>query len=266
MFSTLVSGVLIGIANIIPGVSGATMAVITNHYGRLIQQLAYLSSWQFSKVQYGYLVSIMGAALVGILCFARPLHYGMAQAPSMMLLCISGLVMGSLPLVSLASQPMPFRSRYLNGWFALGILVIVMMLWVNTTVGVSLPGTMLPLFVSGVLATVAMLIPGVSGAMMLVMLGTYDQVLLCIDQQTLWPLWPMVVGAGVGLITTSSMIRWAIHHHAKQCEPLILGLLVGSVGYIAWDINWSAIQGMVGLLLLCASWGVSRALVAYGQR
>ena len=69
MFSIVISGMLIGIANIIPGISGATVALITNQYQRLMTNVATLTSLKFNQVEWGYLISIGLAAVGGIYIF-----------------------------------------------------------------------------------------------------------------------------------------------------------------------------------------------------
>ena len=98
MYKALISGALIGIANLIPGISGATIAVMTNQYKRIMNECDQIISGQFKAIDYRYLCAIIGSAVMGIVLFSRPLHYVMLHYEEVALWAISGLVWVQLKL------------------------------------------------------------------------------------------------------------------------------------------------------------------------
>tara|TARA_Y100001935_G_scaffold255367_1_gene267988 strand:+ start:5249 stop:6040 length:792 start_codon:yes stop_codon:yes gene_type:complete len=236
MFKLVVSGMLIGIANIIPGVSGATLAVITNQYQRLITNVATLTSLKFNRVEWGYLTSIGLAAVGGIYVFSWPLDYGLTHFNAVTLLFIIGLVLGSLEMVQLTTHQRSRKCRYISGWSLGGLVLVLAIGWLPTTGGIEWNNTVL-YGLSGAVAMMAMLIPGVSGSMILVLLGTYTEVVQLIKSFDMIAMFPFALGAAIGGGATIKGIQWLIYTHAPQFESFILGAVIGSVVFIASQIH-----------------------------
>ena len=94
MYKVAACGMLIGIANLIPGVSGATMAVITNQYKKIIDECDKIMMGQFATVSFGYLLGIGLGALIGIVALSNPLHYIMIHHEALALYAIAGGYLG----------------------------------------------------------------------------------------------------------------------------------------------------------------------------
>lgn len=227
---------LIGIANIIPGISGATVALITNQYQRLMTNIAALTSLKFNQVDWVYLISIGLAAVGGIYIFSWPLDYGLTHFNAVILLFIIGLVLGSLEKVQLTTHQRSRKCRYISRWSLGGLVVVLTLGWLPTTGGIDWNNTVLHAL-SGVVAMMAMLIPGVSGSMILVLLGTYTEVVQLIKSLDIIAMFPFALGAVIGGGATIKGIQWLIYTHASQFESFILGAVIGSVIFIASQIN-----------------------------
>jgi len=227
---------LIGIANIIPGISGATMALITNQYQRLIANIATLTSLKFNQVEWGYLISIGLAAVGGIYIFSWPLDYGLNHFNAVTLLFIIGLVLGSLEMVQLTTFQRSRKCRYISRWSLGGVILVLTIGWLPTMGGIEWNNTVLH-GLSGAVAMIAMLIPGVSGSMILVFLGTYTEVVQLIKSLDVIAMFPFALGAVIGGGATIKGIQWLIYTHAPQFESFILGAVIGSVVFIASQIN-----------------------------
>ena len=253
---------LIGIANIIPGVSGATLAVITNQYQRIMTNAADLTSLKLKRVEWAYLACIAIAAVAGIYLLSWPLDVGLTQFNALTLTLITGLVIGSLGGVKLTENQRPIKSRYLNGWCLAGAVLVIAIGWLPELGGGDGNRVILHA-VSGAVAMIAMLIPGVSGSMILVLLGTYADVVQLIKNMDVIAMLPFALGALTGGAVTVKGIQWMIQNFTSPFESFILGAVVGSVFFIANQIDPSSSHpmSMVVMLILgvVVSWRLTHA-------
>ena len=252
MYKALISGALIGIANLIPGISGATIAVMTNQYKRIMNECDQIISGQFKAIDYRYLCAIIGSAVMGIVLFSRPLHYVMLHYEEVALWAISGLVLGSIKAVKIAHPPIPFKVQLKHPLFGIGVGSLIALIIMDAN-GYNMSGqaSHAALFVSGMLAMIAMLIPGISGSMLLIILGTYTTVLGGIKIMSISILLPFIVGVIVGGIGAVKGVQWALRNNSVECQALASGLLMGSVIFMInkagglWGSSWAG----VGLFL-----------------
>ena len=117
---------------------------------------------------------------------------------------------------------------------------------------------------------IAMLIPGVSGAMILVLIGTYADVVQLIKEKDVAALLPFIVGAVIGGGVTVKGIQWLIKQYSDHFESFILGAIIGSMGYIANQISWSTAHP-VGLIAIfgcgiCFGTAVNPCAISYLNR
>ena len=243
---------LIGIANIIPGISGATLAVITNQYQRIIDNGGKVTGLQFKAVEWWYLLGIGASAILGIYVFSWPLDFGLTYFEAHTLTLIIGLVMGSLGGVQLSPENRNLKARYVNLWFILGIVGVAIISLVTSSPQASAPTGPFLYMLSGAIAMMAMLIPGVSGAMILVLLGTYADVIQLIKAKDVIALLPFIVGAAIGGGGAIKSIQWLIKQYSGHFESFILGAIIGSMGYIANQLSGSTAHpvGLIAILVV----------------
>ncbi|GAB6090698.1 DUF368 domain-containing protein [Spirochaeta dissipatitropha] len=226
-------GMAIGIANVIPGVSGGTVAVILGIYDRLIESLADFFSrsgrWLFSFV---FLLRIGMGAVMGVLLFSRLIDYLFTSVPVPTTLFFIGLVLGSVPLLlALSGKGKPGLS---------GILACLL-----TAAGIIILGNLQPeggsrliielsasdaflLFAAGALSLATMIIPGVSASFVLLVMGVYPSLLRAVNTLDLIFLGIFFAGGLVGILAVSKAIRALLRKHHKTSYYGILGLVLGS--------------------------------------
>ena len=260
MFKPLLAGICIGLANLVPGISGASVAVITNQYARIMSQCDAVLNRQFNSLDIGYLIRVIGAAVVGFLIFANPLYFIMIHYEAVALMAIGGLVFGSINSVKIAPNPKPLVIQIVHPLFVAGVAVLIACITLNGNHGaVSSEVPVVVLFFSGLVAMVAMLIPGISGSLFLVVMGVYTPILNGIKTMSLSILLPFALGAAVGGIGTVKLVQWALKNKPHDCQALVSGLLVGSVVFMivsSGNIGWLGIGVFSGMTLL--SWVLSR--------
>ncbi len=258
MFKIGFSGVLIGVANLIPGVSGATLAVLTNQYERIISQLSKLAKCQFKDLNIQYLSIIAIGAATGIFGLSFPLHYAFVHFEAEAYAVIFGLVYGSISGIQIASSKQSFIKRYGNIYFGIGCIIMLALIALDiSSVQMMSINSYVLLFLAGIIAMAAMIIPGISGSMVLVIMGAYDLVLIAVKTLDIVALVPCIIGAIIGGLSFLKGIQHCLNHWSGQFESLILGLVVGSMLFLM-------LQGPSMSLFQWVLWVIVGALISQG--
>ena len=244
MLKNICKGMLIGIANIIPGVSGGTMAVSMGIYDRLIHCISH--PFKDLKNNFLFLVPIALGMGIAIIASAFGIDYLFETFPLQTNLLFIGLIMGSLPAIYGKVKASTVRIGHILA--ALIFFAVVVGMAMMNGAGSSYvqlePNVtgMILLFLVGVLASATMVIPGVSGSMMLLLLGYYNPILdtikgffvamLGLDFPALFStmliLVPFGVGVLVGMVVIAQMIEVVFERYPTYAYWGIIGLLFGS--------------------------------------
>jgi len=224
-------GVLMGLANLVPGISGGTMLLAVGVYTRFIEAIAEVTTLRF-RLRSTVLLSVVAtAAMAAIVLLAGPVKYLVATHRWVMYSLFIGLTFGGVPIVWRMARP---AQPALYGGTAAGFLVMALMAF--TKAGGAADGEWLLLVVAGIAGSSAMILPGVSGAYLLLVLGQYEQILGAVDtlkggdvRGSLGVLVPVTIGVLVGIVGVSNLIRWTLHRYEQATLGVLLGLLFGSV-------------------------------------
>lgn len=225
-------GFAMGIAELIPGVSGGTIALITGIYPRFIKALAGLSPiavidlWRdgFAATWRRYDVAFLALLATGmglaILALSRLLHAALATAPMLVWGFFFGLIAGSVVLLGRGVE----RSR----WWQVALGAALGLVFIQLP---SLGGSesLWVLLVAGALAISAWMLPSVSGSFVLVLLGLYDRVIAAIAELDLVPLAVFAVGCGVGLLAFARVVQWLLGRFEAPVMAVLIGLMLGSL-------------------------------------
>ncbi len=233
-FIDILRGIVIGIANIIPGVSGGTLAVSMGIYDKFISAVTNL----FKKFKNSVLVLLpLGIGmLVGILGLAKIIQPLLEHYPLPTNFAFIGLILGGLPVIV---KRMDIKKTNAVGGFLFVIffaLIIVLPLLQSTTERVLTPSfsTVIVMVLIGILASATMVIPGVSGSMILMLLGYYEPVigalnnLMKFDLSALFILLPFGVGVAIGIFSIAKLIEILLQKFKNPTYCAILGLVVAS--------------------------------------
>jgi len=230
-------GICMGTADIIPGVSGGTMAYILGIYQQLLISITVFNPGWFrnlarlrvkeslAEIPFLFLIPLGFGIIVAAWIFTKmiPLPYFVHHHPEPVYGLFFGLVGGSVVLL----MRMHARLRVIDGvtiaaGIALGITVV-------SLVPASTPDASWFIFLSGMLAISAMLLPGISGSFILLILGKYALILGAIGELDLRVLLPFALGCGVGLLAFAHSLKWLMSRYSHTMNLVITGLLIGTL-------------------------------------
>ncbi len=240
----IVRGLFIGIANIIPGVSGGTMAVSMGVYDKIISAVTNLKKDFKNSVK--TLLPYAIGAVVGIICFSYLLKFLLAEYEFPTLALFIGLILGGLPPIIKKVENEKFKITHFISFIVLLLTIIIPAIYagslgVGPMTEISLLSTII-LLVLGIVAAGAMVIPGVSGSMILMMVGYYEYInnsingfvtaLLHLDltsmMTSVWILLPFGIGVLIGIFLMAKIIEFLLKKYPNATMWGIIGLIVAS--------------------------------------
>lgn len=259
----ILMGMVLGVSNVIPGVSAGTMAVILNIYDRLLDVIS-LDAKKIKK-NIGFIMTIGIGAVVGILLFSNAIQFLFEKYNMPTNFAFIGIIIGSIPMiVSRAKEKRGIESK---NWIPCLMTFILMLIMTIKEQGQSTEGVVLSLnlvttmwlMITGAISAFAMIIPGISGSFIMLTFGTYDTVIGAIaelstnpfSQQVIGVVVPVGVGVLIGLGLGVKLVKILLEKYNQATYMAILGLVVGSVFviYPGFTFNPMGIISL-GLLLL----------------
>ncbi|HTF98542.1 MAG TPA: DUF368 domain-containing protein [Cellvibrio sp.] len=235
----MLKGLCMGAADVVPGVSGGTIAFITGIYDEWLNSLkrctpavllrlkreGLVKTWQY--INGNFLVALFGGILISLKTFAAVVLMAMESYPILVWAFFSGLVAASIYL--LAREQRGWRATEFVGL----ILGIVFILAISFMAPAQLPGHGWILFLGGFVAICAMILPGISGSFILLLVGLYPVFLQAIHNLEIVKLLWFGAGCITGLVVFSRFLLWLLHSYHNQTLSVLIGFLVGSL-YVTW--------------------------------
>jgi len=232
-------GIAMGLGDSVPGVSGATVAVITNIYDRFIFAICSIDStalnllrakqlkktWQYIDGSFLFLLAL--GALTGLLISANTVLYLLDNFPEPLMAFFIGLVLGSVWVLK-----SKFQLRRVNNWLAIcvGLALAVMIGSLEPRI---VEINILYVFICGSIGISAMLVPGLSGAFILLLLGVYEFILTALVGFDLLYISVFFSGCVLGLLLFSRALSWLLKMYHELSFAMIAGLMSGSI-YVLW--------------------------------
>ena len=230
-------GIVIGIAMIIPGVSGGTLAVLLNIYDELIDSINNL--FKDFKKSFSVLLPILIGAGVGFIALIYPLSYGLEHCPLVIISLFAGLIIGGIPQLYKKVQGKESPLGIALGIISIGIMVGLCFVVTNIELDISKIelGLMLYLLLGGILSACALVVPGISGSMIMMILGLYSPVLLVISDllsfqnftHNLLLILPVALGVIIGFFSIAKLMGFLLKKHTINTFFSIIGFVVGSI-------------------------------------
>lgn len=255
MLKLILQGMAVGIANIIPGVSGGTMMVAMGLYDKLIHSITHLKS-EF-KNSLKLLIPIFAGAGLAIVLLSRLFEYLLANHPIPTNFAFCGLIAGSLPFIFKKVQGKKVTVGKIIPFLVFFALVILMAVLGNTSgadADVSFTViNVIKLLAVGIIAAATMVVPGVSGSMMLMLLGYYDTIIATINDfidamlsfdmagilSAVGILVPFGIGVVIGIFLIAKLIEFIFAKAETHAYFAIIGLIMASPIAILLKTDWS---------------------------
>jgi putative membrane protein len=241
-----IGGTLMGLANLVPGISGGTMLLAVGVYPGFIRAIAEVTTLRFRPRSVVLLATIAAAAAIGILLLAGTVKSLVEDHRWIMYSLFIGLTLGGLPLIWKMARPATAPV-----WIAAAVAFGVMcaMAFVQVGGGGSAESAAM-MFVAGIAGASAMILPGISGGYLLLLLGVYESILGTIDRLRVGLLGDAAAGSGfdlaivldamgvviplglgivAGIVGVSNLLKWLLERYAKATLGALLGLLLGAI-------------------------------------
>lgn len=230
----LLTGVAMGAADVVPGVSGGTMAFIMGVYAQLIEAirsfdldlvkrlLRFDIRGALDQVPWRFLLALGSGIGLSILTLAHLVSWLLENQRPLLYSLFFGLVLASIVAVA--------RDVRWSPTTVLGLVVgTALAFWLVGRVPVAMPNDPLTLFLSGSVAICAMILPGISGSFILLILGQYAYVLEAVKALDVIALLPLAAGCVVGILGFARVLSWLFVHYEQLTITLLVGLMIGSL-------------------------------------
>lgn len=263
---SIIVGIAIGVGNLIPGLSGGSVAVMFGKYTRLVECLSNLFSNIRSKnhkqlkEDIKFIVPILIGLVIGVLAFAKLIEYLLLNYELITLYAFAGLVIGSIPNI--------FKKANKNGkpklcdlipfFITLAIALTLAIIRGNTSFSDSQMTTMSLNFVNiiillfwGIVAAGTMVVPGISGSLVLMIMGGYSLIIGAISTLTTYfgeaivLLLPFGIGCIIGIFLFSKIIDKLLKKSYVKTYYGILGFLLGSIICLITGFSWLALLTLI---------------------
>lgn len=228
-------GIAMGCADVVPGVSGGTIAFVTGIYTELLDSIKSINlqafivllkqgpkaAWQ--AINGPFLLVLFAGILTAIFSLAKIIHYLLDQHAILLWSFFFGLILASsLHMGKQIKQWQPTSIfALLMGSICAGFISLA-----NPT---SIEASYLTIFFAGSIAICAMILPGISGSFILLLMGLYAPVLAAVKTLQLDIMLIFALGAGLGLILFSRLLSWLLHHYQNLMFALLTGFMLGAL-------------------------------------
>lgn len=253
-FGIYLRGIAMGAADLVPGVSGGTIALITGVYARLIAAIANVGPEAFFLILRGrvadawksidgnFLLTLGAGIATAVVGLASLLDWLLQHYPLPLWAAFSGLVLASALSLVLEN----YRQWSSKEWvlFVIGVAVAV---FVALTHAVQMPITPWGIFLGGCVAICAMILPGISGSFLLLLMGMYQPVISAVVNLELEVLVLFAMGCGVGLMVFSRLLQRLLSVAEQSTMATLFGFLLGSLVILwPWQISLSSVVDRYG--------------------
>lgn len=230
-------GMAMGAADVVPGVSGGTVAFITGIYDELLRSIAALpyavrplvrgrlvEAWATANA--GFLLTLLAGVLTSVFSLARLITYLLEQHPIPVWSFFFGLILVSVHLVAKEIQR---RNLSRGVSFVLGVAFAY---WITVAAPMQWGTDSLSLFFAGAIAICAMILPGISGSFILVLLGLYPAVLGAVRSMDIGVLLVFAGGCALGLLSFAKLLSWTLRKWRDLTLAFLTGLMLGSLNKV----------------------------------
>lgn len=231
-------GCAMGMADVVPGVSGGTIAFISGIYEELLNSIKsidleaikllftgkFRALWE--KINGKFLFSLIAGIGVAILSMARVMTYMLENHPIIIWSFFFGLIIASALMVA----------REVNCWSAISVVTmiigVVLSYWITIVSPATTPNDWWFVMLSGAIAICAMILPGISGAFILLLMGKYMYIMEAVTELNIGILLLFAVGAVAGIVSFSHVLSWLLAKWHDATVVMLMGFMIGSLNKV----------------------------------
>lgn len=235
MISNIIKGMLIGGANVIPGLSGGTVAFILGIYSYLTEAIGnfFICSWDDKKKYFKFLMEISGGVILGIIILAKIIMFFYGNFKEESNFFFIGLVIISLKII-LEENKEKLVNKSKVSIFIGFIFIIFISYFINGNTSNANQNLLsqshyIKLYFSGLLAGASMIVPGLSGSLILIILGEYENILNFINEREIIPLIFLGLGCIFGILLISKIIDFLLKNHKNIFIYFLIGMIGASI-------------------------------------
>ncbi len=236
------TGIAMGSADVIPGVSGGTMAFILGiyedlllsiksfdlHLLKLLRKLNIKQAMQ--HVPWQFLLAVLFGIATAILSLAHLVSWLLDNQPEYLFAFFFGLILASVVAIG---ATLTWNMRTI-GMLIIGTIVAYIIVGL---VPLDMPHDPLTIFFSGMIAITAMILPGISGSFILLILNQYDYVLNAVKSLDILPMIPLGIGMAVGIMGFARILSWLLNRYHQATIAVLVGFMIGSLRRIwPWKV------------------------------
>ena len=236
-------GVFMGIADAMPGISGGTIALLVGIYEELVNTISRLnlhiisefkirdfnSFWK--KINGNFLITLILGVSISLISFVKVSASLLENYPLFVWSFFLGLIFATIYVIF----------KLINKWYLTNFIILFFCIFFSVyissfTVDVTNEISLLYIFMSGIIASSAMILPGISGSLVLVILGVYTYMIKSLDNLELVVIFTFIFGSLIGLLSFSKILKYLFKNYRDLTYTIMLGLVIGSIEK-AWPWN-----------------------------
>ena len=241
-------GVFMGIADAIPGVSGGTIALLLGIYEELISTISGLNFGLITKLKNNgfksfweslngnFLITLVLGIVISLILFVKISANLLSSHPLYVWSFFLGLILATVYVIY----------KLIESWNLVNIISTLLMivfsiLLTSDSLNISDDTNLFYILICGIIASSAMILPGISGSLILVILGVYKILVEALDNLDIKIITSFIVGAVIGVISFSKILKWLFKNYKSLAYSIMLGLVIGSIEKIwPWNKSFSA--------------------------
>lgn len=233
-------GILMGIADAIPGISGGTIALLLGIYEELIGSISNFNIYLFqnlkkkgikycwNKINGNFLLSLISGVLLSLVSFVKIFSILIQKYPLFIWSFFLGLILATLFVIN----------RNIKKWNIVNFILIFIFAFLTILLSIINPSiseniNLFYILICGIIASSAMILPGISGSLILVILGVYTLIINALNNLEYNIILVFLIGCLIGIINFSKIIKWLFHNYRDYTFSIMLGLVIGSI-YTVW--------------------------------
>lgn len=257
-FLIFIRGLFMGSADIVPGVSGGTIALITGIYGHLVEAISNIrfgfikplihgdlkGFWNqlLEEIDFKFFIPLILGIGVAFLTLAKVVTYCMDNHTAMTFSFFLGLIIASAVILFRKISKINFKHVIAA---IIGLILTYIFVSLNPIAG---DHSLIIIFFSGMIAICAMILPGISGSFLLLLLGQYEYMLTALHELHFSEIIVFVIGALIGILGFSKILNYLLKNYEEITMAFLIGVMLGSLKVPAVEIVNSVSMNFAGLL------------------